>query len=206
MNQPRPLERIVLASASPRRLDLLRSLALHVETVVSGYEEPPLPGRRPRDVAVAHANEKLSAVIALPRCSGIPVVAADTVVDVDGCALGKPAGAPEAREMLARLSGRSHLVHTAFALAVPPKGGLRAECVTTEVRFYPLSGEEIAAYVAGGDPLDKAGGYGIQGAGAALVERIDGDFYTVMGLPLGRLIRALRQLGFSLPATKPTGS
>lgn len=205
MNQPRPLDRIVLASASPRRLDLLRSLDLHVETVVSGYEEPPLPERPPAEVAAIHANEKLSAVIALPQCFGKPVVAADTVVDVDGFALGKPAGASEARAMLARLSGRSHLVHTAFALAVPAGSAVHVECVTTEVRFYPLSPSEIGDYVAGGDPFDKAGGYGIQGEGASLVERIDGDFYTVMGLPLGRLIRALRRLGFSLPGTKATG-
>ncbi len=129
---------------------------------------------------------------------------ADTVVDVDGTALGKPRDAADASRMLHLLSGREHRVHTAFALFAPGYQSLVEEVSTTRVRFFRLEDAEIAAYVATGEPLDKAGAYGIQGLAASLVERIDGDFYTVMGFPLARFVRALRRLGFSLPVAKPT--
>lgn len=193
------LRKILLASASPRRFELLRSLGLEVDVVASGYDEPELAGVRPPDLAAVHAREKLRAVAA--RHPGVAVVAADTVVDVDGVALGKPSGDADAARMLATLSGRTHLVHTAYALAMPERDVVE-ERVTTQVRFFALSPEEIAEYVATGEPLDKAGAYGIQGRAAALVESIDGDFYTVMGFPLGRFIRTLRRLGFSLPTAK----
>lgn len=198
MSEPCPLTRIVLASASPRRLELLCSLGLGVEVAPSGYHEPDSPHLSPAELATAHAREKLGAALFKIGDSPVPVVAADTVVDVDGVALNKPSGASDAVRMLQTLSGREHLVHTAFALAAP--GGERIEeRSTTVVRFYRLSPEEIAGYVATGEPLDKAGAYGIQGLAAALVESITGDFYTVMGFPLGRFIRALRRLGFMLP-------
>jgi septum formation protein len=170
----------------------------------SGYSEPPTEGLSPAQLASHHAREKLAGVMELRGELGIgaPVLAADTVVDLDGSALGKPRDAAEASEMLRRLSGREHLVHTAFALAVPQVPGWTQERATTRVRFYSLEPGEIAEYVATGEPFDKAGGYGIQGRAAALVEAIDGDFYTVMGLPLARLVRALRRLGFALPETK----
>ena len=200
----RTLSRIVLASASPRRLALLRSLGLTVEVTVSGYEEGqsqvPLT---PAELASHHAGEKLAAVTSRQGAAfDVPAVAADTVVDLDGIALGKPRDAAEAVSMLARLSGREHLVHTAFALAVPGVAARTLERTTTVVRFYPLEPHEIAEYVATGEPFDKAGAYGIQGRAASLVESIDGDFYTVVGLPLAGLIRALRRLGFAFPETK----
>ncbi|HEY6326992.1 MAG TPA: Maf family protein, partial [Candidatus Cybelea sp.] len=165
--------------------------------------EPPAHGISPAQLAGHHAREKLAGVMALRRESAIdaPVLAADTVVDLDGSALGKPRDAGEAVAMLRRLSGREHLVHTAFALAVPGVSDWIEERATTRVRFYRLEPAEIAEYVATGEPLDKAGAYGIQGRAAALVEAIDGDFYTVMGLPLARFVRALRRLGFVLPET-----
>lgn len=193
-----PLSRIVLASASPRRLELLRSLGLDVEVVASGYDEPAVAGVSPADLATLHALEKLQAVMRRHAAAGVPVLAADTVVDVDGKALGKPAGAQEATGMLELLSGREHFVHTAFALALPGAPPI-LERGTTRVRFYRLEPAEIAEYVATGEPFDKAGAYGIQGRAAALIEAIDGDFYTVMGLPLAGVIRALRRLGFALP-------
>ena len=171
--------------------------------VRSGYHEPPLPGLRPVELAAAHAREKLTAVLTRGALE-LPVVAADTVVDVDGAALGKPRDAEDAARMLRLLSGRDHRVHTAFALAIPGRDAALEEASTTRVRFAVLEAAELAEYVAGGDPMDKAGAYGIQGRGAALVESIDGDYYTVMGFPLGRFIRALRRLGFSLPAANPT--
>jgi septum formation protein len=199
------LSRIVLGSASPRRLELVRSLGLVVEVAVSGHDETDPSGVTPAELASYHAAEKLRAVVRVHGARpDVPVLAADTVVDLDGTALGKPRDAAEARRMLAMLSGREHRVHTAFALAVPHVTSWTQECATTLVRFYPLEADEISSYVATGEPLDKAGAYGIQGRAAALVERIDGDFYTVMGLPLARLVRALRRLGFALPETNST--
>ncbi len=196
-----PLDRIVLASASPRRLALLRSLGLAVEVAPSGYHEPDAPGVTPADLASRHAREKLRAALkrSPPGGERHPVLAADTVVDLEGRALGKPVDAEEAAGMLGCLSGREHLVHTAFALALPGVEAWVEERATTRVRFYPLEPAEIAEYVATGEPFDKAGGYGIQGRAASLVEAIDGDFYTVMGLPLARVVRALRRSGFALP-------
>lgn len=201
MSERGPLTRIVLASASPRRLELLRSLGLDVEVAPSGYHEPESPHLSPAELASAHAREKLEAAMAKLAEPAVPVVSADTVVDLDGVALNKPSGDSDAVRMLHALSGREHLVHTAFALAVP-RGARVEERSTTVVRFYALSHEEIDGYVATGEPLDKAGSYGIQGLAAALVESITGDFYTVMGFPLGRFIRAIRRLGFALPLPK----
>ncbi len=199
------LSRIVLASASPRRFDLLRSLGLAVDVIHSGYEEPALPDLRPAELASRHAAEKLRFALRNGAASGgAPVLAADTVVDLDGVALGKPSDSYEAARMLESLSGRIHEVHTAFALAVPGNAGAVAERETTRVHFFVLQPSEIAEYVATGEPLDKAGAYGIQGRAASLVAGIEGDFYTVMGLPLARVIRALRRLGFALP--KPNDS
>ncbi len=193
---------MILGSSSPRRLELLRSLGLIVEVRPNGYDEDVIPGLSPAQLASQHAREKLAGAVGLRGAIDAPVLAADTVVDLDGNPLGKPRDPDEAIAMLQRLSGRDHLVHTAFALAVPEISEWTEERATTRVRFYSLEPGEIAEYVATGEPLDKAGAYGIQGRAAALVEAIDGDFYTVMGLPLARFVRALRRLGFALPETK----
>ena len=190
---------IVLASASPRRLELLRSLGLDVRVAPSGYPEEDPPGVEPAALASLHAREKLRAALAAGWGADAPVLAADTVVDLEGRSLGKPRDAAAAGAMLESLSGRRHLVHTAFALATPGAPAWVEERSTTAVRFYPLEAEEIARYVASGEPMDKAGAYGIQGRAASLVEGIEGDFYTVMGLPLTRVVRALRRSGIALP-------
>lgn len=195
------LERVVLASASPRRLELLRSLALDVRVVKSTYGEPALPEKTPLETACVHAGEKLRDVLQSASFAGDVVVAADTVVDLAGTALGKPRDERDAARMLALLSGRTHIVHTAFALAAPKHRQIFGR-ESTEVTFFALSPREIAGYVASGEPMDKAGGYGIQGTGATLVERINGDFYTVMGFPLARFARALADLDFALPVAK----
>jgi septum formation protein len=194
------LDRIVLASASARRLELLRSLGLQVAVHPSQYGEPGDHYIAPRDLAIRHAEAKAEDV--RPHHPDEVVIAADTVVDVDGAALNKPVDGNDAARMLRLLSGREHLVHTAFAVAIPGGGTLLQEVSSTRVRFYRLTDDEIAAYVATGEPMDKAGAYGIQGYAATLVESIDGDFYTVMGFPLARFVRAMRRLGFSLPAEK----
>jgi len=164
----------------------------------SSYHEPDRGELAPRDLATEHAQRKCEDVAA--RYPDDVVVAADTVVDVDGSAYNKPRDAADARRMLGDLSGRSHLVHTAFAVKAPGVG-MTVECESTRVTFFALEPAEIVRYVERGEPFDKAGGYGIQGFGASLVERIDGDFYTVMGFPLARFIRTLRRLGIKLPIT-----
>lgn len=184
-------------------MELLRSLGLVVDVVPGGYVETPMPDLSPADLASYHARGKLRAALEThgPPLDA-PVLAADTVVDLDGMALGKPHDLSEAAQMLESLSGREHVVHTAFALAVPGRATWVEDRSSTRVRFYRLEASEIAEYLASGEPLDKAGAYGIQGRAASLVEAIEGDFYTVMGLPLARLVRTLRGLGFTLPSAK----
>jgi septum formation protein len=186
-----------LASASPRRLELLQSLGLDVHVVPSGYHEPERAELSPRDLALDHARAKCEAVAM--RLPHEVVVAADTVVDVDGTAYNKPRDVADARRMLSDLSGRTHVVHTALAISAAGKIVLESE--STRVTFFQLEPGEIDRYIESGEPFDKAGGYGIQAHGASLVERIDGDFYTVMGFPLARFVRTLRRLGFVLPIT-----
>jgi len=194
MMKPRVVTTLVLASISPRRRELLASLGVEVDVVPSDYNEVDMPELPPIELARTHARGKLRNV--RERYPERLVVAADTVVDLDGAPLNKPRDAADASAMLQALAGRTHLVHTAFAVTV--NGDVIERTGTTEVRFWPLSHDEIAEYVATGDSMDKAGAYGIQGRGAALVQRIDGDFYTVMGFPLGLFVRTLRERGVHL--------
>jgi septum formation protein len=191
------LRSVVLASASPRRRELLTSLGLRVLVTPSDFEEGCVPGCQPVQLALVHASAKANAVAAA-QSEGV-IVAADTVVDLDGTALGKPRDAAEASAMLTSLAGRRHVVHTAFVVIEKPGGRRLARSSSTNVDFAPLTEAQIAEYVASGEPLDKAGAYGIQGRGSALVERIEGDFYTVMGFPLGEFVRSLPELGYRLP-------
>ncbi len=128
-----------------------------------------------------------------PRARDALVIGSDTIVVVDGDVLGKPRDAQHAAAMLARLSGRSHTVMT--AVAVSWRGQVRSDVVDVGVTFHPLDAVGIAAYIATGEPMDKAGAYGIQGYGATIVERVDGDYFAVMGLPLQRLVRLMAELG-----------
>jgi septum formation protein len=188
------LETVALASASPRRRELLSSLGLEVELVPTSYDESVLAGPSPLETALFHARGK--AENAAP--STHLTIGADTVVELDGRALGKPRDDRQAREMLVALSGRSHEVHTAFALRDAAGRLAVLEAVSTRVRFATLDDATIDAYVAGGDGRDKAGAYGIQGFAATLVERIDGDYFTVVGFPLAAFARALPRLGYRL--------
>lgn len=198
-----PLDAVALASTSPRRRELLTSLGLRVTVVASAYEENALPGLSPAELALAHARGKAAGARAVPQL----IVAADTVVELDGEALGKPAGIDQARAMLRRLSGRWHLVHTAFALRDDRSAAPYAQTVSTRVRFADLDEKRIDDYAASGDGLDKAGAYGIQGFAATLVERIDGDYFTVVGFPLAAFAAALPRIGYRLvPPPAGTGS
>ena len=180
---------VVLASASPRRKQLLELLGLTPEIVPSDIDETWRNGEAPAPHAERLAREK---VAALHRPDAV-VVGADTIVVIDGEILGKPADAADARAMVRRLAGREHEVFTAVAVA--HGGRMASGVVRTAVRFRALDDATIAAYVATGEPMDKAGAYGIQGYGAVLVEWIEGDYFTVMGLGLGLLVELLGRVG-----------
>ena len=183
--------RVILASASPRRRELLALVGIEHEVRPANIDESLLAGETP----VAHAERlaRAKAHTIAGREPGAVVIAADTIVVVDGDVLGKPRDAGEAHAMLRRLSGRTHTVLTAIAVA---RGALTESAVeSVDVTFRALTDAEITAYIATGEPMDKAGAYGIQGYGATIVERVDGDYFSVMGLGLRRLIELLDRIG-----------
>ncbi|MCB1270460.1 MAG: Maf family protein [Microthrixaceae bacterium] len=179
-------QRIVLASGSPRRLDLLRSAGVDPEVLVPDVDESPLPGEAP----VAYVDRiARSKALAVEVAAGRVVVAADTTVDLDGRILAKPCDAASARSMLEALSGRSHLVHTAVAVRRDQVCDTRV--VTTGVGFALLDEATVEWYVATGESFGKAGAYAIQGSGARLVEWVHGSVTNVIGLPLAELFEML---------------
>ena len=183
--------RVILASQSPRRRELLSLVGIAHAVQPADIDESYLAGERPRDHAERLARGKAEVIAA--REPDAVVIGSDTIVVVDGDVLGKPADANDAVRMLARLAGRSHTVVTAVAVAW--RGETRSAVEEVGVTFHPLSRREIDAYIATGEPMDKAGAYGIQGYGATIVARVDGDYFAVMGLPLQRLVRVLDALG-----------
>ena len=184
--------KIILASGSPRRRQLLEQVGLRGFVIrASDVDESVRPGLTPAEMVEELSARKAAVVREAPK-DGL-VLAADTVVALEGAVLGKPASPEEAARMLAALSGRTHQVYTGLTLAGP--GAVRTEHEVTAVTFRALSGAEIAAYVATGEPMDKAGAYGIQGLGALLAERLEGDYFNVMGLPLCRLGQMLSRFG-----------
>ncbi|MBX9609297.1 MAG: Maf family nucleotide pyrophosphatase [Gammaproteobacteria bacterium] len=181
-----------LASRSPRRAELLRLIGVDFVLVDVEVDERQLAGEAPAAYVCRVAEDKARVgAAALP--SDAVVLAADTTVCLDGEILGKPLDADDARRMLARLSGRTHEVLT--AVVVGTRASLAAEVITTRVEFMPLDGAVIAAYVASGEPADKAGAYGIQGVGGALVKRIEGSYGAVVGLPLAETAEMLARAG-----------
>lgn len=184
--------KIILASRSPRRRELLGQVGLTFEIVSPEVDEAQYGGLPPRELVQTLSRAKaLDAARRVP--AGSLVLGADTVVVLDGQALGKPDGPEGARAMLTALSGRTHEVWTGFTLC--RDGEVHTEAVATEVTFRALAPEEIDRYVATGEPLDKAGAYGIQGRGALLVAQIRGDYSNVVGLPLCAVGQALRRFG-----------
>ena len=184
--------RVILASASPRRRDLLTMIGIAHEVIPADVDETYGAGEVPRAHAERLAREKASVLAA--RAPDAVIIAADTIVVVDGDVLGKPRDAEEAARMLRRLAGRTHTVFTAVAVASGAK--ILSGVEEVGVTFRPLDDATITSYVATREPMDKAGAYGIQGYGAAIVERIDGDYFAVMGLAIGRMLALLRELGF----------
>ncbi|ELY3761465.1 septum formation inhibitor Maf [Cronobacter universalis] len=172
---------LYLASGSPRRQELLGMLGVTFERLVPGVEEQRAPQEAPQDYVTRLARDKARAGVAL-AARDLPVLGADTIVVLDGDVLEKPRDAAHAAEMLRRLSGQTHEVMTAVALA--DKQRVRERLVTTRVTFRALTAQDIAAYVESGEPMDKAGAYGIQGLGGCFVRRIEGSYHAVVGLPL----------------------
>ncbi|MCG0278158.1 MAG: Maf family protein [Thermanaeromonas sp.] len=187
------MPQLVLASASPRRRQLLSQLGLKFTAVPSTVEEKIYADLPPRERVMALARAKAEAVA--QDLSDAIVLGADTLVVCQGRVLGKPATPQEAEAMLSFLSGKTHEVYTGVAVVKVPGMHLRQAWERTEVRFRQLAPREIKAYVASGEPLDKAGAYGIQGLGALLVEGICGDFFNVVGLPLVRTVSLLKEFG-----------
>ena len=184
---------LVLGSQSPRRRELLRQLGLDFTVRAADLDESKYETDDPEQTVRATCAAKARAVAAVSE-PGELILTSDTIVVLDGRIMGKPHSPAEAEAMLTALSGRTHRVYTAFTL-LPVGGEAQTECAHTEVRFRPLSPAEIRAYGASGEPMDKAGAYGIQGLGAVLVEGITGDYFTVMGLPLCRVALRLRDYG-----------
>lgn len=184
---------IVLASASPRRAELLESAGVSFVVVPSTVEEEQLPGEGACDFVRRLARDKAMEVAG--RHPGRIFVGADTVVVCDDEILGKPVDDDDAVRMLRMLSGRTHQVVTGFCVFERPSGKVVDGAVVTDVTFIPLREEEIAAYVATGCPRDKAGAYAIQGGAAYMVERIAGSYTNVVGLPLAEVVRVLRSMG-----------
>jgi septum formation protein len=183
--------RVVLASASPRRQQLLDLIGIVHEVRPANIDEAMRPRETPRRHAERLAREKASAIA--KRDPDLITIAADTIVVVNRKVLGKPRDAEDAARMLAMLSGREHVVTTGVAVSRGRK--LRSAVEEVRVKFRRLRDDEIEAYIATGEPMDKAGAYGIQGYGATIVERIEGDYFAVMGLPIVRLIGLLRDVG-----------
>ena len=183
---------LVLASASPRRKELLQRILSDFIVCPSKEIEKIENTIAPQELVLSLALEKAKAV--KKRYPNNRILAADTVVFGGNLILGKPCNKQQAREMLTLLSGKEHMVYTGVCLLENQR--MEQFYEKTVVEFYPLSSQEIDAYIATGEPFDKAGGYGIQGQGALLVKRIDGDYYNVMGLPLARVARVLWKCAF----------
>lgn len=184
---------MILASQSPRRIELMREAGYDITVQPADIDERELPGESPLELVERLASDKAHVVASVfPKDE--TVLAADTIVTIDGKKLGKPSCADDAKAMLRLLSGRTHQVATGVCIV---RGDACESFVeVTDVTFYELSDAEIEAYVASGEPLDKAGAYGIQGAGGRMLVRgIQGDFYNVVGLPIARVKRHLDRLG-----------
>ena len=188
--------KLILASGSPRRAEVLRSAGFVFETVSTNVDESLRDGEQPGSYVLRLAEAKARAAAAHITGEAL-VVGADTTVVIDNLVLGKPGSDEEAKQMLARFSGRTHEVLTGLAVIRLPGGGARIQEERTLVTFATMTQKEIEEYVASGEPFDKAGGYAIQGIGGRFVTRVEGCYFNVVGLPLARLYGILRDFGWS---------
>ena len=194
--------KLILASASPRRAAVLRDAGIPFEAVTTRVDESRHPGESPEELVRRLAKTKARFAAARATGTGDPaiVVGADTAVVVDGAegrrVLGKPVSSEDALATLRQLSGRTHSVITGLAVIRLPDGVARTDHEITLVTFAPLTEEDLEDYVASGEPLDKAGAYAIQGRGGRFVTRVEGCYFNVVGLPLAKLYRILREFGW----------
>ncbi len=194
---------IVLASQSPRRQDLLKQVGINYRVVISNSDENYRADLTPEQIVAELSARKADSVFDKLMSSDdfgnkIAVIAADTIVALDNKVLGKPADEKDAFEMLKSLSGRSHSVYTGVTILYAGVDRVSADSFVehTKVFFRKLTDKEITEYIATGEPMDKAGAYGIQEKGAVLVDRIEGDYYTVVGLPIAKVYLSLKQNGY----------
>ena len=188
--------KLILASTSPRRAEILHDAGFSFVVVSSAVDETPIPGESPNDLVQRLADAK--AELAAARAVGPAIVlAADTVVTLDGRIFGKPRSSDDARHMLENLSGRTHAVVTGVTLIRLPDAERRSFVESTLVHFAQISAEEISRYLATEEPHDKAGSYAIQGRAGRYIPRIEGDYFNIVGLPLSRVTQALTELGWS---------
>ncbi len=182
---------VILASASPRRFELLKQIGLEFKVVPSSYQEQETQQTTIEELVLHNARYK-GQIVANAHPQAL-VISADTIVAIDRLILGKPTDEQDAFRMLQKLSGRTHQVYTAVGLMFKKYDGLKLDVVRTNVTFRSLSEEEIWAYINTGEPFDKAGAYGIQGQGALLVEKIEGCYFNVVGFPLSRFFLMLKE-------------
>jgi len=188
--------RLILASGSPRRAEILQSVGLPFIVLSSAVDETPIPGETAQEMVRRLAAAKAE-LVAQRAVGPAIIVAADTVVTLDNTVFGKPRTTEDARQMLEKLAGRTHSVITGVALIRLPDVERREFHEITHVQFGPLDDEEITRYLASGEPFDKAGAYAIQGRAGRYITRIEGCYYNVVGLPLARLCAALADLGWT---------
>jgi septum formation protein len=186
------LSNLILASGSPRRKELLQQIQLSFSIEVSHADETFPQDLQPDEVVMELSKRKAASVAA--GHPGAFVIGSDTVVVHDGAILGKPEDSSHAKEMLRKLSGSTHSVYTGVAIVKDEQEKMFYK--KTDVTFWELTEEEIDTYAASGEPLDKAGGYGIQGLGAFLVKEIRGDYFSVVGLPISQVYRSLKEMGY----------
>ncbi|MED1664451.1 Maf family protein [Brevibacillus laterosporus] len=191
-----PEQQIVLASSSPRRQELLACLGLPFRIQVSNVDETISEEIAPEEIVKILSHRKADAV-AKNLSFGL-VIGSDTIVVLDGQVLGKPHDEEDAFRMLTSLEGRKHEVYSGLAIIDVSTGKIAVDYSSTRVKMRTMTAEEIRGYIASKEPMDKAGSYAIQGLGSTIVERIEGDYFTVVGLPLNRLAQMLNQFGISL--------
>jgi septum formation protein len=188
--------KLVLASTSPQRAEVLQAAGFSFQVLSSAVDETPVPGETPQNLVRRLALAKAE-LVAARSVGAVIVLAADTIVELEGRAFGKPRSTEDARAMLEQLSGRTHAVHTGVALIRLPDAENREAVETTLVTFARLERREILEYLASGEPFDKAGAYAIQGHAGRFITRIEGCYFNVVGLPLARVYALMRELGWN---------
>ena len=190
------MKKIILASASPRRKEILAKTGLEFSVDKSVYAEDDIPGLKPARLAIFHSRGKAREVAV--KHKNALIISADTIVVLKDVIFGKPEDPDDAARMLKALSNRTHTVITGFTILDTGTGRELSRAVASRVTFRRLGDAEIRAYIKSGEPMDKAGAYGVQGLGAAIVKKIDGDFFNVMGLPLSELSVQLKKFGLNV--------